>query len=238
MQQLMEYFPFESFWRDYPDTIRVLNKGKPKLLSLREVLQIPTLCVVLHQDSQPEVLSKALEWAFPPECIHTLSILHRTAIFAMRRLQSVRSTGERYAVAYWTRTETGRPTNEFAPLIFCVDLGTANKIGFALHKATDSVYETTVLNSRNAFVKWLKRIRDRSEKDEGKLPAGSFSRVMSLLEAPLRHKGLHFERLETFLDAWRKDSNLDPKLSPPARHIEGHMFVAKWTKKLGWHDHE
>ena len=56
--------------------------------------------------------------------------------------------------------------------------------------------------------------------------------------APLRHEGLHFERLETFLDAWRKDSNLDPKLSSPARHIERHMFVAEWTEKLGWHDHE
>jgi len=238
MQKLMEYFPFESFWRDYPNTIRVLNKGKPKLLSLREVLQIPTLCVVIHQGSQTEVLSRTLEWAFLPECIETLSVLHRTAIFANRGLQSIRSSGERYAVAYWTRTETGRPTNEFAPLIFCVDLGMANKIGFALHKATDSVYETAVINSRNAFVKWLKRIRDRSEKSGGKLPAESFSRVLSLLDSPLRYHGLHIEKLETFLDAWRKDSNLDPKLSPPARHIEAHMFVAECSEKLGWHDHE
>ena len=199
------------------------------------MLQIPTLCVVVHQNSRTEVLLRALEWAFPPECIKTLSILHRTAIFANRRLQSVRSTGEKYAVAYWTRTDTGRPTNEFAPLIFCVDLRTADKIGFALHRATDSVYETTVLNSRNAFVKWLKRIRDRTEKDEGKLPAGSFSRVLSLLKTPLQYHGLDFDKLETFLDAWRKDSNLDPKLSPPARHIEGHMFVAEWDEKLGLH---
>jgi len=171
------------------------------ITTLREVLQIPTICVVLHQDSRTEVLSRTLEWALLQECIETLSVLHRTAIFANRRLQSVRSTGERYAVAYWTRTETGRPTNEFAPLIFCVDLGTANKIGFALHKATDSVYETTVLNSRHAFVKWLKRIRDRSEKGGGELPAGSFSRVLSLLERPLRYHGLEFDELETFLAA-------------------------------------
>lgn len=237
MQRLIEYFPFESFWRDYPNTIRVLNKGKPKLLSLREVLQIPILCVVLHQNSQTEVLSKPLEWAFPLECIKTLSVLHRTAIFANRRLQSVRSTGEIYAVAYWTRTDTGRPTNEFAPLTFCVDLGTADKIGFALHRAADSVYETAVLNSRNAFVKWLKRIRARNEKNKGSLPAGSFDRVLSLLDRPLRYHGLDFEHLETFLDAWRKDPNLDPKLSPPAGHIYYNMFRPKWMEKPGRLDH-
>ena len=238
MQRLIKYFPFESFWRDYPNTIRVLNNGKPKLLSLREVLQIQTICVVVHKDSRTEVSTRSLEWVFPPECIKTLSDLHRTAIFANRRLQSVRSAGEIYTVAYWTQTDTGRPTNEFAPLTFYVDLGTADKIGFALHRTTDSVYKATVLNSRNGFVKWLKRIRDRSEKDEGKLPAGSFSRVLGLLKTPLHHHGYEFDKLETFLDAWKKDSSLDPKLTPPARHIERHMFVAEGTEKLGWHDDE
>lgn len=119
-----------------------------------------------------------------------------------------------------------------------VDLGTDDKIGFALHKTTDNVYEAMVLNSRNALVKWLKRIRDRNEKDEGKLPTGSLGRVLSLLKTPLQHGGYEFEKLETFLDAWRTDSDLDPKLSPPARHIERHMFEAKGTKKLGWHDDE
>jgi hypothetical protein len=237
MQRLMEYFPFESFWRDYPNTIKVLNNGKPKLLSLREVLQIPKLWVVVHKDPGTEVSTGALEWAFPPEYIETLSRLHLTGIFANRRLQSVRSVGETYAIASWIRTDASRPTNELAPLTFCVDLGTADKIGFSLHKTTDYVYEATVLNSRNAFVKWLKRIRDR-EKDEGKLPVGSFSRLLGLLKTPLNQFGFEFDKLETFLDAWRKDSNLDPKLSPPTRHIERHMFIPRWMEKPGWRDHE
>jgi len=238
MQRLIKYFPFESFWRDYPNTIRVLNKGKPKFLSLREVVQIPTLCVVIPQKSRTEVSTRALEWAFPSGSIERLSDLHRTAIFANRDLQSARRVGKICGVAYWSRIDTGHRTNEFTPSTFCVALGTVDKIGFSLHRTTDSVYEAVVLNSRNAVVKWLKRIRDIGEKDERKLPAGSFSRVLSLFETPLHFRGHEFEKLETFLDAWRKDSNLDPKLSPPAKHIEGHMFIPNWMEKPGWRNYE
>ena len=50
MQRLMRYFPFESFWTDYPNTIRVLNKGKPKLLSLSRGASNPdTVCRPRHE---------------------------------------------------------------------------------------------------------------------------------------------------------------------------------------------
>ena len=228
-QRLIRYFPLNAFWAAQPETIRVYVRGKPRLVSLEDVQEMPKLTTVLTADDLlPDLLrqhgapSEELgapvgvdEPALTNADIRRLSDAHLVSIFERRSPSCVqwldggllgvewRSCEDRPAL--WPR---GRP-------FYSVAFPARTVVGLVIHKTADSVYESVLLNTEHVYVQWLIRVLDACRRGEHGLGEMHASRLLNLTYSPLWYPGHGTEDLLAYLDTWRTVGGLPSALVPP-----------------------
>jgi molecular chaperone HtpG len=243
-QQLVKAIPLPSFWASFPETIRVDRNGKSYLLSLKELQAVPILKTVIdfaatfsifevahpsrllehfvskkYQHEESSKLRSKEPMLFEKN-IELLSESHRDAIFSQRAIEKiVWNRRLRKLVIEWRHSTAGNSPFELLSdrPILTAQFGQAAIIGARIHKTTNSVYETLVLNRTNPLVEWILRATGISA--SGTQLMNNLSVVLNLLDPVLRYGGHELPNLLRYLEEWQK-LEMPNDVPPPAMGLK------------------
>lgn len=241
-QKLVDLFPFPAFWDQMPEMIRVLQQDGSRLVSLPDI-QAESLITTILYSWPPGERIELLRYEFAPTSsppsldiddlgirlrdLNRLSEAHRKAIFANRRVSSIRRLPSGHLAIDWRVCEdTGRLFASSADRpVGLVDLQDDNIVGFRLHQTTGNVYAHIVLNASNPFVQWMVRVERASRSESYSMIRDPFTRLMSLMLTPLNQGGYEIEEVEQFVGLWNTLPSLPPELMPPEFALTPRMFM-------------
>jgi hypothetical protein len=241
-QRLASLFPFLDFWESYPATIRTLEHGEARVVSLKDLDSTSTISTAwvvgsrwLEYTAVPgenvaEVLASLSGTALDPADINRLSRLFRTTIFETRFLAEAHFVSDRCIVLKWRRGE--RPGCALIDAVkrpaSLVDLQTPTLVGFPIHFTTDDTYAHAVLNSSSPFVRWLSSVAEACLSGAPGLNMALLGELASLLRTPLWYSGLELEKLTKFVDKWTEIKGLPTELYPPTGELKRKAFASPW----------
>jgi hypothetical protein len=236
IQELVGDFPLQGFWETVPDAIPVTSQKSVHLLPLNAVVSLPTIATTLNPNSlyfqagPTEEAEVELVWEsdtplLSETAVNLLSQPHLAAIFGSRKIGSAswHSSG-RLALLWVAGPEQWESWNK--PMLWC-DLLDSSVVGVRMHKTTDSVYGTVLLNTRSALVQWLLRVRNGCAKESHGLTASQYERLRGMLYEAAAYWGQELENLVAYLKGWREIPGLPPNLYPPNEELTLKQFRLK-----------
>lgn len=241
-QRLVGRFSLPSFWASEPGTIRVFRKGQPDLISLGEAKATAVITTVIEpqvlaensipggeETERPDAFSEVQTPTISLSDLDSLSDEHRGAIFASRRVTSLRFLESGYFAADWTASAKGYDLfdNYTRRPVGTATLPNSQTIGFAIHQTTDNNYKCCLLNDHHPFVLWLLKVKDACEEGLHGLNRTQFTQLFSLLENPLHYHGHEVSKLADYVDGWRVLPGLPADLSPPPLELTRDAFTLK-----------
>jgi hypothetical protein len=219
------------------------------MLSLREALDFERFFVVAGVDefsqlwfTPPEGLAQTLRGfsiqgseKYPTMDVPTLgrvSTLHKSRLFAARRVSAVEILSEVAFAVLWERTS---PNDDRIVIIgerragfYCPVPGSTRCFGFVAHKASDSVYAEVVFNVENPFVQWMLRFRDLCRKGELGLDESQYTRVVEKAVSATMYPSIDLGKLRDFVAPW--ETSLPQEIRPPTAALDAAVFSPR-------HDH-
>jgi len=236
-QNLIEYFPFGTFWALQPEMIRLYEHGVPRVLGLRDAEAMPVLTTMAWFGDVPfgqsapadEALALAGGLEHPaiiPDDLNAISDPHRRAIFERRRADRVRWLSKGYAAIDWLVDGLSwDPWSTVAqpwPQLQSASLPDRAAVAVRIHKTIDDVYESVLINSDHPFCGWLGRVAEATKEGRYGMDEQRIWRLAyALREAAFYRK---FGELKAWLDAWRQVEGLPPELQPPEIEITPRAF--------------
>jgi molecular chaperone HtpG len=233
IQELVRNFPLQGFWDTMPDAIPVAACKNIRLLPLSAVVTLPTLATTVDPDaryaygSSPETSDVELLWESATPLLtdrdaRLLSEPHLAAIFGSRKIENASWHPSGKLVLLWV---LGREQWESwnKPILWC-DLPDSTFVGARIHKTTDNIYGTVLLNTRSALVQWALRVKNSCAKESYGLKASQYERLRSMLYESVAYWGNELENLVSYLRGWREIPGLPPDLYPPAEEPTRDQF--------------
>jgi molecular chaperone HtpG len=239
-QRLVKYFSLDSFWFSLPETIRVFKDGDAQLVSLGQVQDMQVITTFMLPKTELSMFLKADRDARKQIYIPTskitsiteadlscLSDKHLVGIFDNRSVDDVRWEENGYLAINWKLYSENpmrfyggskKPMN-VVPLPTNSDI-----IGCVIHKAADSIYEHVLLNANNPLINWLTSVKECCEQGKYGLQNEQFTKLAELLYGFVKYYG-HSEALITYLDGWRRLTDIPPNLSPPEIELTRNMVL-------------
>lgn len=225
-QRLVKYFPLPRFWRNEPKMIPIHLAGKMSLLSLAEAIELPLLSVLLYLGKVKGALRK-VEAALLGDDVEAFSSEQRAILFGDRMVSRIQWLHGSVLSLEWTRGIEGELVagmNGPAQIAECPE---DSVIGFAAHKSTNDIYEMVILNSRHAFVQWLRRAIRACSVGEYGLRKEQADTLLKLIDTPSRHGGHKLNELYSYLKGWASIPGLPIELCPPDLEIKPDMFILR-----------
>lgn len=238
IQSLVDDFPLDPFWNSIPEAIPLQVREGLQLLSLDAVLDLPRLATEVGQmDPLPTRLRPwnsatpalgDLKWdsetpIMTAQDVDRLSDTHRNAIFRSRGVESICWHKSGRLIAVWA-PGIDQWESLVGKNIVWAGLFDAGKVGLCIHKTIDNVYRTAVLNTHNALVQWLVRVKEACSKGWCGLEPGQYSRLRVMFYDATVYTAHDLETLSHYIEGWRKIPGLPPGLYPPPIDLSGDHF--------------
>lgn len=229
-QRLVDVFPTEAYWQELPATIRLHENGESRLVSLREVVDIPVLLLVLKAPERRvygvpaprEEVVPPVEGLSHPAITHldvrALSDRHFGAIWGARAVASVTWVSPEYIVLEWMKSDEPSPSwaSYLHPsptdIIRVAALPDESTVGARVLEY-DVTKTCVVLNDVHPLIAWIGAVCHACERGTPGLTRDFFSRLVAALRRALRFDG--WDDLRRFLEAWAQRGDLPPELRVP-----------------------
>jgi len=127
----------------------------------------------------------------------------------------------------WMKCDETEPFwEESIHKILLARLTNSNIIGFNIHPIIKYTY---ILNSNNEFVKWLIEIKKACAEDSLRIKMHQFNSLVSLVREAVAFPGYgqRPDKLNNYVEAWRKLPGLKPELYPPMMQFTEEMFLPR-----------
>jgi hypothetical protein len=93
-----------------------------------------------------------------------------------------------------------------------------------MHKTTDTIYSTVVLNRRSALIQWLSRVKENCANGAYGLKLEQYHRLRDMFFTTTAYPGHELDKLLRYIKGWRKIDGLPPELYPPLEDPTSDQF--------------
>jgi hypothetical protein len=252
-QSLIDHFNLPSFWADVAGTIPVFSNRKSRLMSLRDLVSHEKIATIMSprrrdysswrrdQSSGRKAVFfidgigpnpadfPSITWpdelpGIAAENIREFSMLHREAIFKNRGVDSVKWLADGRLAVYWKLgAVTAKGTHGHV-----AHLPDKTVAAIVIHKTSDNVYESILMNANNEFITWLMRIEESCSKGELGLSTEKSDRLFLLFLYAVRYPhGRYMQDFVTYFKGWKDLEELTGDLRPPECKITPDLFSLK-----------
>ncbi|MNR83078.1 heat shock protein 90 [compost metagenome] len=230
MQRLVKYFPFSTFWWEYPATIKCFHKGRITFLSLSELIENKSILTTVGIEKNAQYLDERMldisnqnpsHIVLSGDIINKLSKNFRGDIFKNRTIFSVSNNDNNMMVLEWGVGDEEPFVVGSKPMVLA-SLPGLDLIGIRIHKTLDDIYDCVIFNENNKFVEWLTRFRCVAESGEHGISVRKFYSIVDKIHDSLRYGGYNFEAIASLLAHWGTYFSQVEELIPP--QISRHEF--------------
>jgi len=239
IQRLIKVFPDLDIWNYIEGAICYYINGRENFASLEQfnkqseiaiLTRIISLDIFLRErndskdDNKPLRLINSIN---TPTLIHEInqfSETHFKKIVGQRSIVKVNYLNSEYMISYWSKEVYSHFNFDIDDFnnnkVYLVDLPNKRIIGHPVIIRDNNDYYI-VLNSSNAFVKWLLKIKEYRKNNDS--PNEVFKKIISLFNTPLKFEGYRVEDLNKFLKNW-PSGEFPEHLAPPMIELSRDMF--------------